>query len=463
MKKRGILNVFIKNSALFLAGAVFSKILNFILLPLYTSHIPPDDFGVYDITTLMVSFISSVTYFEIWSAMLRYLYDYEDFEKPKVIKASSFIFAGSTAVFIVVSTMFCIFYCVDYIPLIVLWGITTSLATYLSFLARGLNKNVDFAISGILNTAVCLGTNIFLILIVQMNYSALYIGSFCGMLVQTVYLMVRLKILGKIFKADYDSKLTKELFRYALPLCLNTSAYWLLHSSARLIYNFLCGNSASGIYSVGNKFGTIIVLATTCFTYAWQDLSFSESKSSPNTNLYSIASEKYLLFLCGTLATVLPVLKVVFPVFVNGDYIEAIEYVPLFLIVAVVSGYSAFIGNIFYAIKDTKIISISTIISGVITVFLAFPLIKIWGANGTNTAVLIGFIINVIIRFVILKKKIEFRVPVKPIIYCTIWIAISTILYYCLGTWSNILLFMINGSILIVVFRKDIVKILKRH
>lgn len=279
------------------------------------------------------------------------------------------------------------------------------------------------------------------------------------MLAQAIYLIIKLKIVRQTIHAVYDSKLTKELFRYAVPLCLNTAAYWLLLSSARLIYNLLCGDAASGIFSVGNKFGAIIVLATTCFTYAWQDLSFSASKISPNSLLYSTASKKYLLFLCGTLTTVLPLLKIVFPMFVYGDYGKAIEYVPLFLIVAIASGYSAFIGNIFYAIKSTKIISISTIVSGIITVGLAFPLIKLWGANGANIAVLIGFIVNIIIRFVILKKKIEFQAPVKQLAFCTVWVVVSTILYHLLGMWLNLLLCAVNGAVLILIFRKDIIKL----
>ena len=67
---------FIKNAVLFLAGSVFSKLLSFILLPLYTTYIPTADFGAYDVATLYVSLISGVVYFEFWSAMLRYMYDF---------------------------------------------------------------------------------------------------------------------------------------------------------------------------------------------------------------------------------------------------------------------------------------------------------------------------------------------------------------------------------------------------
>ncbi len=455
-------SAFLKNSVLFLIGSVFSKLLSFILLPLYTTYIPTNDFGVYDIATLYVSLVSGVVYFEIWSAMLRYMYDYDESGKMTVVKSSLKIFALSSIVFSLVSGIVTLVAGIEYFYLVILWGVTTALATYISFLARGLGKNIDFAVSGILNTATCLGVNILLIVALKMNYSALYIGSICGTLVQSMYLVLRLGITKKVIKAKKDTALTKEIFRYAFPLCLNTAAYWVLHSSARIIYNAICGDAASGIFSVGNKFGTIIVLATTCFTYAWQDMSFSASSENASPSLYSNASKKYLLFLSTCLCAALPVLRIMFPFLVKGDYIEAINYVPLFLVVAVASGYSAFIGNIFYAIKSTKVISISTLVSGVVTVASSVPLIKLLGANGANTAVLAGFAVNIVIRFLLLNRKIKFKVPLGELIFCGVWITITALVYTQATTFISCVLFAVNAIIALFVFKKDIMSFLNK-
>ena len=453
---------FIKNAVLFLAGSVFSKLLSFILLPLYTTYIPTADFGAYDVATLYVSLISGVVYFEIWSAMLRYMYDFEDDKKMSVVKSSLKIFGISTAVFVGASWVVCMIADIAYSAYVIMWGIATALSTYLSFLARGLGKNIDFALSGIINTATCLGMNILLVVVFRMNFSALYIGSIVGALAQTGYLLLRLKVVPQIMKVKSDSNLTKEIFRYAFPLCFNTAAYWVLNSSARLIYNALCGDAASGIFSVGNKFGTIIVLATTCFTYAWQDMSFSASNTADSTKLYTQASKKYLLFLGSCLCVALPALRLVFPFLVKGDYTEAVVYIPLFLIVAVISGYSSFIGNIFYAIKNTKVISASTVVSGIVTVSCAVPYIKLLGANGTNVAILTGFALNVIIRFVLLKRIINFKIPVGEVVFITLWTLATSLVYIKADTLISCLLFSLNAVIMIIAFRRDIKAFLKK-
>jgi len=461
MKQRGI-GGFFKNSVLFLVGAVFSKLLSFILLPLYTTYIPSEDFGVYDIATLYVSLISGVVYFEIWSAMLRFLYDFDESGKMTVVKSSLKIFGISTSIFVAVSFLVCALAHIEYAPLVIIWGVATAFSTYMGFLARGFGKNIDFAVSGILNTAVCLGVNILLIVVLKMNYSALYLGSICGMLLQSVYLLLRVGKVNDIVKAKSDKNLTKQIFKYAYPLCFSTAAYWVLHSSARIIYNAMCGDSASGVFSVGNKFGAIIVLATTCFTYAWQDMSFSASSDNKSTEIYSAASKKYLLFLSSSLCVALPVLKLIFPILVKGEYVEAINYVPLFLIVALASGYSGFVGNIFYAIKSTKTISVSTIISGIVTVSLAVPLIKLLDANGANLAVLIGFILNIIIRFAILKRKINFKIPVKELLFIGIWISVTTAVFTKATVIISIAMFVINGVIMLLVFKTDLISFIKK-
>ncbi len=130
-------------------------------------------------------------------------------------------------------------------------------------------------------------------------------------------------------------------------------------SASKILYNFIWGDSASGIFAIGQKFGTLITLVTTCFTFAWQDVSFSRANDPDHlAEFYSKGCDTYLRFLMTGMAVMLPVLRLIFPWFVKGDYTGAAAYIPLFILNALISGYSAFVGNLFYAIKDTKTIAI---------------------------------------------------------------------------------------------------------
>ena len=83
---------FIKNSIIYFIGNVLTKILSFLLIPLYTSYISTADYGYYDLTISIISLVVPITFFQIWDGMFRFVYDYnEDSEKNKIISNGLFV------------------------------------------------------------------------------------------------------------------------------------------------------------------------------------------------------------------------------------------------------------------------------------------------------------------------------------------------------------------------------------
>ncbi len=456
---------FIKNTAIFFVGNILSKLISFLLLPLYTSIIPTEDMGVYDVSITLVTMLLSFFYFEIWSAVLRYLYDGKTEEdKNRVIKGGLAIFAVSTLLFVIACAIMCKILGYTYFYLIIGYGIMYGAVSYITFVARGLGKNVDFSVSGLINTFLQLSLNVLLLTRFHMDYSALYISYLVGSFVQVLYLCIRLGFIRRIKFAVFDYALTKNLLVYALPLCFNTVAYWFLNSSNRIVYNRIYGDSASGIYSIGNRFGNIIALATICFTYAWQDLAFSTSndQSVNQKKFYTVACNKYQQFLTFAAVMIIPAIKILFPYFVKGDYTAADNIIPSFIVVAIISGYSSFVGNIFYAIKETKIISISTVIAAAVNLLICYPIIKVGGAVGTNIAIIIAFVINIGIRAVVLKKKDVFSIQIKDMLVSVVWLAITICVYTYGNTLMSVGIAVINFICGLLLFKNDLRGLFKK-
>lgn len=448
---------FIYNSLLFLLGTGLSKALSIILLPLYTSLIPTSDYGAYDVSITVITIVSSVAYFEIWAAVLRYMYDFSTpAGQAKVIKAGSILFLGATLLFTLMSSVICSIFRLAMPGLLIGYGIATSAASFFCFVARGCNKNREFTVSGIINSMVITIISIILLVIFHFDFSALYISSICGSVTQCIYLAYVVKFYSVLKRGACDTSLTRELLSFAAPLCLNTASYWLLSSASRLVFNYLCGDSASGLFSVGNKFGQVMILATTCFTYAWQDLSFSRSSANETRgDFYTRACRKYLVFLTASYSLLLPAVALLFPAFVKGDYGESFNMIPLALIVALLNGYSGFVGNIFYAIKKTRTITVSAIVGG-ITAVLSSPLfIHFFWANGVNCSVALGFIVNIIIRAIILRKKTGFKLEMRVALLCIFWIIVTSIAFY-FATSICIIIIIINVALTCWLFRTDI-------
>lgn len=452
---------FIKNSLLFLVGTGLSRALGIIMLPLYTSQIPAVDYGAYDISLTIITIASSIAYFELWTAVMRYMYDKsDDAGRAAVVKSGFMLMCGATVLFVVLGCAVCAVLSLEHPVWVVCYGIASAASSYFGFAARGYGKNKEFTCSGILSSVVVVAANLVLILVLDVDYSALYISFVMGAVAQCVYLGRSIRLGSLVRGCRADSTLMRELLRFAAPLCLNTASYWLLSSASRLVFNYMCGNAASGVFSVGNKFGQIIVLATTCFTYAWQDLSFSESSKGADGAFFTEACRKYLLLLVAAFALLLPLVKLVFPFFVFGEYEDALAVVPLSLVVALVSGYSGFVGNIFYAIKETKTVGTSTVAAGVTAVAFSPGCITLFGANGVNVSVLIGFLANLAIRAVILRKKNGFSISPMACLLSACWVAGASATFFS-PIWVTALGFTISLAIALLVFKDDIRPIMR--
>lgn len=267
---------------------------------------------------------------------------------------------------------------------------------------------------------------------------------------------MRSNVLIKSIRKKFQLKKAKEMFSYALPLCINTISFWLLTGFNRIILNFVLGNSANGLFAIGNRFGTLITMVTTCFTYAWQDVSFSYANlKGDNGKFYSNACNLYSRFLLCGMLLLLPVCHFAFEIMIHESYEEALTTIPYFLLAGVISAISSFIGNIFYAIKETRVIFTSTIVSALVNVIIVYPLIQFIGINGANISACIGFLVNIFIRTRILKNRIQLKYDWKTTIFLLGYSAIAFYWFSYLNILQNIIMLFLHLVIVIALFQAE--------
>lgn len=63
-------------------GIFFSKIIVFLLIPIYTRCFSTTDYGYYDVLVTNLTMLVSIAFIEVWSGTLRFMFDYENPYKP---------------------------------------------------------------------------------------------------------------------------------------------------------------------------------------------------------------------------------------------------------------------------------------------------------------------------------------------------------------------------------------------
>lgn len=423
------IKTFFKTSLIFFAGTILSKVVSFFMIPLYTKFIDADVMGTFDLFLTYTYAIIPILFVEIWSAIIRFLYDSGDKNyRNKVISSQFKVFKISLLVGTIISLLLNYLFKIEGIFYVSVISLASAITYIYQFSARGFRDNYGFAISGIINTIVLSTCNYILITNYDLGINALVLSYLLGSLAQVSFLEYRIRLIYRIFRTEPDTLIAKEMIKYSIPLGINSLSFWLLTSSNKVIVNYILGASANGIYAISQKFSGLVAFLTMGLNFSWQDIAFSR-KNKDDGEFYSKAINYFALFL--TIGGVMLILisKYVAPRIIHPNYSRSIELIPYGILATLASAVSTFMGNIFAALKKTKNMLVSTFISSFINIVLTYLLVMKIGIQGANIALLISFVINILIRTYLLTKFIKVKLDYRLIILIILLVSVSIYIY----------------------------------
>ncbi|MDO5093444.1 MAG: polysaccharide biosynthesis C-terminal domain-containing protein [Propionibacteriaceae bacterium] len=408
----GMVGTFLKNSGIFVVGAALSKLIAFAMLPLYTLMIPPADFGYFDLSLTYLTVITEPLFLNIWVVILRRMYQ-EKGQEIRAVQAGSLVFLISSGCYALLVALSALVLDIPHIGLIALLGIAQNIGHVYKHASRGMRRNWDYALSGVIASVVLMGVNVALLVGLRWDVRALYVAAIAASLSEVAYLEMRIHLVRWMRSAEWGwgiPQAAKAMFFLAIPIGLNALVYWSINSLSRAAVGALLGFAASGIFAVAMRFGAAMMLVIMATTYAWQDLAFERSKE--DAAFFGRAAAGYAMALLTGLALLLPAFRLAFPWVVDARYTAALPVIPCALAVSALSGYSNFLVNIFYAIGRNRDTLWAIGAAGVVNMAAILPLIELWGLVGASLSTMIGYSAG--IGFMLYRLFREIGMPVAP-------------------------------------------------
>lgn len=262
----------IKNTGILTISSFSTKILTFLMVPLYTSVLTTEEYGTYDLAVSTVSLLIPILSVNIVDGVMRYSMD-SRYDRADIfsiglrrISVAAFIFAAilaANSVFHITNVF------AGEELLILLYFISTLLYSLLTQFAKGCEAVKQMAIAGIISTVCLVGTNILLLLVFELGVTGFFIASCASQLIPAIYLAVRLEI-WSYTHLKISKKVQAEVLKYSAPLVLTAVSWWINSASDKYVVSFLIGVSANGILSVAYKIPTILNTIQQLFLQAWQ-------------------------------------------------------------------------------------------------------------------------------------------------------------------------------------------------
>lgn len=452
---------FIKSTGIYLLGNILNKSLSFLLLPVYTAYISPTAFGTYDLNIAYNSFLYSIVFLDIHGVIMRFMFDYTDDEKNKPIFNGIILFLLSSILYLIGIIIFGNILGMEYRMLLFALGLSNNLQLVIGYIARAEGKNIIFVLGGIFGSLTTLILNIVLIVCFNQGYWVLYFSSTIGFLFNAFIIGKNLKLFGRIKLKLFNSLLFKEMFIYAIPLSINSAAYWFLTGFNRVVISNQLSLAENGFFAVATKFNAIVQLITQGFQMAWQELTFSKAnaKREEMSIFYSKALNEYINFLYIGIILLLPIVKIIFPYIIDMQYQKAINLIPIGLYATFFSSISSFLASIINTLKKNKYIFTTTILAGFVNVIVILSLINIIGIQAANVSLCVGFFFNVVRRIQLINKFVHLKINYERIMKNTLLFIISSVVYIYGSSIFNLLMFFIFILFVIYSYREKLLNL----
>lgn len=408
-----------KNTLIFTISSFGTKFLSFLLVPLYTNVLTTSEYGMVDImntTAILMIYIFTIN---ISDAVLRFGLEKKN-ERVEVLNYGfQVLLKGSVLlgfVMFIVQSVHVFNYSYAFYTFIFSYFFWTALYEILTNFLRAIDKMKEVAIAGIVSSLIMILSNIFGLLIFKTGVFGYLFAQFFGPLVSCVYCLYIINMnvsLKEIFRNSCCLSIKKEMRKYSVPLIFNSISLWINAYLDRYFVVGMCGSDANGLYAVAGKIPTILTTCYTVFTMAWNISAIKDFDSKDSDGFISQTYEVYsslLVIVCSCIIICnVPLAKILYA----KDFFEAWKYSSIMLIYVMFNAFTAFMGSLFSAIKKTRVIAITTVISALVNIVLNIILIPKFEITGAAIATVICYVVMWGIRYFILKNYMDFKINIK--------------------------------------------------
>ena len=423
---------FINNTLILFIGRICTKLIQFCLLPLYTSILTTSEYGTVDLISAYVTILVVLVNLQLEQAIFRYLAEerQNDENKDIVITNVMFISFLQIILFTIVYLLIQSFITIDGKIFLLLNVFASVFMTTMMQITRGLGDYKTYAKGSFLSAISIILFNLLFLLGFNMKIIGLLLSTFIAYIICSLYLLMKKKIYKYIQKKHLNRSKQKELLGYSIPLVPNELSWQAIKSSDKIIVSYALGKAYNGILSVSMRFSAVYNEIYSIFNTSLVDAVISNiRKQEGQVFITRLINRIFILFLsiAFLLITVMPF---IFGIFVNKSYAEAFYYIPLYIISSFINVMVGLISGIFVADKRTKLIAVTSFIAGFINIIVDLLLIDLIGLYAAVFSTILGYLIMFIIRYFIILKNYSIHIEIKNFLLAIIGIIVVLFTYY---------------------------------
>ena len=449
----------IKNTAIYAIANFGSKILSFLIVPLYTHYLAPDAMGTYDLIITTITLLVPFLTFQMSDGIYRWLLD-PDQDRARVLRVGLEICIRNFIVSALIYIAVCLFVDIPYAGYFFVLLLAYSIVPIFQQAVRGLGNNKLYALSGILLTALFLGGNVVFVIYMRWGCEGMLLSQIVAYVIVGVLLVACCPQLRQFIHAPRDKVVQRSMMTYSLPLIPNVVSWWAINTANRYIILAFLGKTANGIFAISMKFPSVLQMCTSIFYLAWQEAAIKDSQGKGDSAFSNYVFRIYARLLFLLAAICIPLTRIVVAYFMDAAYADSWRYCSFLYLGMVFSALASFIGTAYQASRQTKGALYTTIWAALLSVAVAIGLISVLGLQAVGLSVFVSYVFLFLIRIKSCGEYMHLNVNLAELALLTAYTLLITAVCSFAGIRETFALTVITAIVFLVVQRKELLQIL---
>ena len=408
VKTKGKYQYLAGNIALFSVSNFVSKILVFLLVPLYTDVLTTYEYGIADMMQVTLLLLVPALTMNIGEAALRF--GIENVEKrgsilrigvTYVLRADAIVVGLCVAAFAVVPAEYRL-----YILLFALLFAANSLFEFLILYFQGCEAVPIVVIGSVCSTAVTVVSNIVFLLVIKIGLNGYIYSQILAYVLASVLMFSVAKSADIIKDVRMDEELRGQMLLYGMPLIAYSTGSWINNAADRYLVAYMCGVAVNGVYGVAYKIPAILMVFQRIFAQAWQMSATKSYKDDKSAEFFSRMYRTYNCFMIIGCAALIILVNPIATFLFRKEFYEAWIYVPPLLISVIFGALTGFLGSICLAHKDSRSMGIATSVGAVANIAGNLLIIPMLGAMGAAVATAVSYAIMWALAYAFVRKYV---------------------------------------------------------
>lgn len=448
-----------KNSAIYVFADFINKAIGFLLMPVYTRYLTPEDFGIVATFNVFVSILTVFYGVNLHGAVTRYYFLY----KSEITGLKRYVgtILGFEVIWGIVISLIVLQLnskIVEYLVVIPFYpymymALATAFCSNLYLIRMSLYQAQERSIIyGLMNGLRFLFQIVLSIYLVVWLKQGAWGQIMAGGLSAILFCLIAMWLMKDEVEPAFDRHKLSSSLMFGIPLVPHAMSSWINSSIDKIFMNKYRSVSETGIYSLGSTIGQLMGMLTAAINSAWAPFLFDilTNKGDEGKVIISKITSYYVMFILFIGLVFSMFSSEIVRIMTTTSFYESASIIPIVTLGYIFNGFYFMVVNQIFYVNKTYLIPIITFSNSLFNVILLYYFVPNYGMIGASWSNTITMFFTFALTAYLSKKVLPIDYEYRRIGMTLLAGGITVTGYVYLTGISFSLFFIITGKIMLL-------------